>query len=827
MKKKLLIALLTALCIVASTFGVTSAFASNEKYDGETNLAVDSSLWTPSWFTTHYNFVTMDENGILFDSYGTESAVGAVSLKDALPYEGKINITFNSESTNANGFLKVVFADASGTPDGMAMKFWEIANGAEHLALEIQTNSVTAWQYQVGGASSGNHNQLNVASGTANYIDGEDHVITIEYKTSETAYDLKLSIDETVHYEGSIASTNLYCGSVLTLGGYSSSGTVTDNLHIKSVTIKEEGEAPAPVIDEDNLLGKADLWEIAESDVVTYDATTATLTAGASDGALATLLESVPAEAKITFKVEYKDLPAEAIHRPVVKVRIIDTPTAIVDLSLDDDGNVWLQHDDKNGKITSQGDWAPGLLAAASNVVITITPALTDGDEGVYVEALAGGKVIGLMVNDVSLVAKNQLAFGFGGSGTAVITSVKVEDLLVEKEGTAMDTTDLTGASNWACVSSTFEDGKIKLGGQDYLDGKVAIPVDSVVEFTINGTADANAWYYLGFGNFHSQLWDGLTFEEGQARFRIVTTGTQGFYLLDLNYTSIAKASSDTTLLFDGNDQHFKWVTESLEEGLKVTLFRNDVEEFSEVYGYDTAMGASKQFYFMFRATGAHTADPVITDVKYSVESTIDYTEYNAAVAIKRAIYGLEIPTEENAAEVKAQAESLIADLDNEFVDNVLYAEHIIDLADAQLAVVADKAAAQPVIDFIDGLAETYATITADNVDQAEIDLVDAQDMYDALTDAQKAYVTNVGTIESIQIAIDEYKLSLEPESTPEESTPVESIPEVESNPEESTPAEESKGGSTSSSCSGSVSLPAIFTLLAFAGVVTLIKKKN
>ncbi len=826
MKKKLLIALLTALCIVASTFGVTSAFASNEKYDGETNLAVDSSLWTPSWFTDHYGFVTMDENGILFDSYGTDTACAAVSLKEGLPYNGKVSITFNSEATNANGFFKVIFADQSGVANGSAMKPWEIA-GVDHLALEIQTNSVALWRYNKNGEGPfpTGAEGIGIDYSTNNYIDGEDHVLTIEYAASETVYDLKISVDSSVHFDGEIETSAFYCNNVLTFGGYANA-TVTDDLAIKSVTVEKTGEDPAPEIDEDNLLGKADLWEIAESDVV-YDATTATLTAGAHDGAAATLLESVPAEAKIVFKVEYKDLPAEAIHRPVVKVRIIDTPTACVYLSLDDDGNVWLQHDDKNGNITSQGDWAPALLTASNEVVITITPALTDGDEGVYVEALAGGKVIGLMVNDVSLVAKNQLAFGFGGSGAAVITSVKVEDLLVEKEGTAMDTTDLTGASNWTYVSSTFEDGKIKLGGSDYLDGKVAIPVDSVVEFTINGTADANAWYYLGFGNFHSQLWDGLTFEEGQARFRIVTTGTQGFYLLDLNYTSIAKASSDTTLLFDGNDQHFKWVTESLEEGLKVTLFRNDVEEFSEVYGYDTAMGASKQFYFMFRATGAHTADPVITDVKYSVESTIDYTEYNAAVAIKRAIYGLEIPTEENAAEVKAQAESLIADLDNEFVDNVLYAEHIIDLADAQLAVVADKAAAQPVIDFIDGLAETYATITADNVDQAEIDLVDAQDMYDALTDAQKAYVTNVGTIESIQIAIDEYKLSLEPESTPEESTPVESIPEVESNPEESTPAEESKGGSTSSSCSGSVSLPAIFTLLAFAGVVTLIKKKN
>ena len=130
MKKKLLIALLTALCIVASTFGFTSVFASNEKYDGKTNLAIDSTLWNPSWFTNHYGFVTMDENGILFDSYGTDSACGAVSLKEGLPYNGKVSITFNSEATNANGFFKVILFMPqllSGVVLGVLFK--EIANG--------------------------------------------------------------------------------------------------------------------------------------------------------------------------------------------------------------------------------------------------------------------------------------------------------------------------------------------------------------------------------------------------------------------------------------------------------------------------------------------------------------------------------------------------------------------------------------------------------------------------------------------------------------------------------------------------------------------------
>jgi len=814
MKKKLLIALLTAFCIVASAFGFTSAFASNEKYDGETNLAADSSLWTPSWFTNHYGFVTMNENGILFDSYGTDTACAAVSLKEGLPYNGKVSITFNSDDTNANGFLKVIFADPSGAANGSAMKPWEIS-GVDHLALEISTNSVAFWRYNKNGEGpfpTGAEGQgINYA--TNNYIDGEDHVLTIEYAASETVYDLKISIDSTVHYDSEIETSAFYCNNILTIGGYANA-TVTDDLAIKCVTVEKTANDPAPEIDEDNLLGKADAWEIAESEAIAYDPTYATLTTSAYEGTAATLLEKVPAEAKISFNVEYSNLPAEPTQNAVMKIRVLDSDNGEVFVRFDDSGNVWISHDDRNGNLISQGDWVPGLLTASNEVVITITPALTGGDEGVYVEVSAAGKVIGLMVNDVSLVATNKFEI-FGCSiANATFSKVKVEDLLVEKEGTAMDVTDLmASASNWSYVSSKVASDKIELGGSDYLDGQVAIPVDSVVEFTINGTADASAWYYLGFGNFHSQLWDGLEFQEGQARFRITTTGTMEYYVVDMNYTTVSKKTPDVTRLFDGTDQHFKWVTESLEEGLKVTLFRNDVEEFSQVYGYDTAMGASKNFYLMFRATGEHTANPIITNVKYSVESTIDYTEYNAAVAIKKAIYGLEIPTEENAATVKAAAEALIKDLDNEFVDNVLYADYIIDLADAQLAIVADKQVAQPVIDAIETLATTYATITADNVEQAEIDLVDVQEAYDALTETQKTYVSNYGKIEDVQIAIDEYELSLLPGDG-------ESTEETESN----------EGGSeagTSGGCGGSLGATAIASMLALAGAVMIARKKR
>lgn len=145
-KKRSLLTLLAAACLIFTGIGIPSVSAAGEKFDGTTNLATDSTLWSKSAMT-NASWYTVDEKGIVFTEYGTGSAVGALSLKDSLPYEGTIAMTFNSETTVGNGFLKVVFADNSGSANGLAMKPWEISGSAEHVALEIQKDSVFLWQY--------------------------------------------------------------------------------------------------------------------------------------------------------------------------------------------------------------------------------------------------------------------------------------------------------------------------------------------------------------------------------------------------------------------------------------------------------------------------------------------------------------------------------------------------------------------------------------------------------------------------------------------------------------------------------------------------------
>ena len=153
MKKKYIGAILLSLCVAISfMFGIT-AFAAGKSFDGTTNLATDASKWTESSWTVANNYATIDENGITFTEYGTASAVAAVSLKEGLPYSGRITINFCSQipdSGNPAGFMKVIFADGSGSANGSAMKPWEISDKAEHLALEINFSGISLWRYNIG-----------------------------------------------------------------------------------------------------------------------------------------------------------------------------------------------------------------------------------------------------------------------------------------------------------------------------------------------------------------------------------------------------------------------------------------------------------------------------------------------------------------------------------------------------------------------------------------------------------------------------------------------------------------------------------------------------
>lgn len=821
-KKRSLLTLLAAACLIFTGIGISSVSAAGEKFDGTTNLATDSTLWSKSAMT-NASWYTVDEKGIVFTEYGTGSAVGALSLKESLPYEGTIAMTFNSETTVGNGFLKVVFADNSGSANGLAMKPWEISGSAEHVALEIQKDSVFLWQYNAGNVY-GAHVQQTVTAATTNYIDGNDHLLTIEYAAKETAYELRLSIDETVHFNGTIASTALFCNSILTLGGYGNS-TVTDKLTIGRLTVKQAGTAPAPVVDEDNLLGKEEEWTVSENESVIYDPTAATLTSSAHDGAeIAVMKNALPSEAKIDVRICLENLPEEAVHSPVARFRILGNETGEVVVQLDDDGNVWIIRYAIDGTdkpiVSSAGEWIPGILAGTNTISVSVIPELTDGDEDIFIRVSAAGKTVGLAVDDLSYMNGNRFSVIGGATAGFRITSVKIEDLVKEKPADAKTEKALiSDASGWSYVSSVLSTDKIELGSQDYLVCNAALPVNGEVTYTVTGTADCDSWYYFGFGNFKSSLWDAEEIGEGQARFRIVTTGSMGYYVVDMNGVSVATASPNLTQIYNGEAQTFSFLTEKTEEGLTVTMKRNGTTEFTQVYANDSALGGSECFYLTFRATGVHTKAPVITNVVSSfAESGVP--EYNAAIAVKRAVYALcSSPDEENAFAVKQQAEELIAGLTDdqkEIVNNVAYARYVIAKADAVLAVVADKAAAKAFSDKIAALNADYTTITGENVGNAKADVARLREEYDSLPENVKAYVTDYGDIETVEIRIDEFERQ-QNESSGSQS---------ESQTEQSSAGAASSESTQSAGCLGSLSGASLAALFALAGVA-LLKKKN
>ena len=811
MKRRILIAFFAVVCMAAFCFGFTAAIAEETNFfDGQTNLALDGSKWTKG-SKTSADWYTIGEGGIEINQYGAGSAPTAVSLKELLPYEGVLKITFNSVVSDS-GYLKVVFADNSGSVNGLAMKPWEISGKVEHIAVEINNTGVFLWHYNKGNEY-GQHGQLGINAAETNYIDGNDHVLTVEYKASESAYKLKMSIDETVHYDNTVATDKLFVNSVLTLGGYGNS-LVEDKLTVKSVTVEKKGEDPAPVIDENNLLGKADKWTLADG--VTLDDASAVLTAKNYTGKVATLKDALPSEAKITMKLELLDVPASDNHKAMVKFGLFRSEKEEVFLQLDADGNAWLLHNDlvKNEKIASAGDWAPGMLAGLNTVSIEITPELTNGDEDVFVYATVAGNSFGLPVENLDFVAGNYFDITACGVGGFKFTEVKVEDMVQEKPDSATVVTDLLKNGGWSYVSSNMSEEKIELGGQDYLKYAKALPVEGEVSFTIKGTANCNSWYYFGFGNFESTLWDGEKVTEKQNRFRITTTGSQGFYTIGLSDgNAVAKKSSDTTVLFDGTNQTFTWKTEKVEEGLKITLTRNGIEEFSNVYANDTAFGSSEKFYLMFRATGAHTESPVITNVTSTYTEKVDVEAYNAAIAIKRAIYALSTPSEETASTVKAEAQALIEGLTDaqlEVVTNVRYAEYIIEKADALLEVVADKEVAKAVSDKIEALKTTYATITAENVEAAKTEIATVKAEYEALTDAQKSYVANYEEIANVEQAVTEFENQQSSSDTG-----------ASSSGSGDSSSEEEKG------CLGSVSAGAFAAIAALAVGGVVLKKKE
>ena len=166
--------------------------------------------------------------------------------------------------------------------------------------------------------------------------------------------------------------------------------------------------------------------------------------------------------------------------------------------------------------------------------------------------------------------------------------------------------------------------------------------------------------------------------------------------------------------------------------------------------------------------------------------------------------------------EISGSAEHVALEIQKEIVNNVAYARYVIAKADAVLAVVADKAAAKAFSDKIAALNADYTTITGENVGNAKADVARLREEYDSLPKNVKAYVTDYGDIETVEIRIDEFERQ-QNESSGSQS---------KSQTEQSSAGAASSESTQSAGCLGSLSGASLAALFALTGVA-LLKKKN
>ena len=123
--------------------------------------------------------------------------------------------------------------------------------------------------------------------------------------------------------------------------------------------------------------------------------------------------------------------------------------------------------------------------------------------------------------------------------------------------------------------------------------------------------------------------------------------------------------------------------------------------------------------------------------------------------------------TAENVAALKSAVESVrakynaLTDAQKAYVTNL----DVLTAAEGKIASyeqeAADQAAAQAVVNEIAGIS-VPETITAENVAALKSAVESARESYDALTEAQKAYVTNLSVLEDAEEKIAAYQPSAE-----------------------------------------------------------------
>ncbi len=782
MRKKLSFILCFVLAIALGVSAITLASAAEPAFDGTTNLATDATLWNKGGFTTDSN-CTIGANGIVFDEYGAGQACAGLALKEFLPYNNTIVIKFKGENAADAGqsFLKVVFADCSGSNNAAALKPWEISGKVEHLALEIK-DTIQLWQYNEGNVY-GEHKTQSLSAGNTNYMDNVEHTLTIDSAASETGVALKITVDDTVQYDGTIASTKLYCNSALTIGAYGTS-LVSNSLTISSVTIKDNAPDQEVAKDESNLLYAADDWTVTsgENNEAVLDGEAGSLTVG-NFGATAygaTYEKELPVAYKMTAKLEMTNNDTSATGDAVKGIRFVvldnsnkldGTPASSTEainsvfVQVDIDGNVWVKTSKDGEEIgLGAGIWVPGLKTGVNTVSVTVKPNWTDYDTGVIeIIVEAGGTYMFKQITDLSLIKGNHLTIGgenkAGTNATFEVSSLKIEDLLTVPTPDPV-TEDV---EKWSTIDATVTDGVASLTGCNWAATADGMPASAEISTTVTLTADYQNWFKFGVSTYQSkQSNGGESATEGNATLTI--TLHTSYYLMAYyngNNTAISVThNSSTTTQLCGNGEHvFKFAI----VGTDLKIWRDGTLDATIDISATAFATAEKLYIAAFTPDGSTSKGTATLDVSYTYTPEVDENTV-ASVEAMRDIYALPcVVTEENAREVKAAAEAVKAEIDllDEAIEvnNYDYIAYVISLADAQIAVIEAKEAAAEVDDVLAQI--TVPEILNDEiVATLEAAVAAAKASYEALPEAAKGYIENYGKIEEVEIAVEEYKLA-------------------------------------------------------------------
>lgn len=776
MKKMLILLLTLAMSFALAASAVTMASAqTTDAFDGQTNLALSGSNWNEK-FTGDFGNITefSETEGILFKDYGNSQACASVALKQLMPFYNTITIKF-TVATGGDGFLKVVFADDSGSANGAALKYWEA--GGEHFAVEIKSAGVELWRYRVDDDPNTQKQQAVISAGT-NYVDGEEHTLRITNVPSKTDFKIKMTIDGTTHFDSSVATSNMYLNSVLTIGAYSNDHT-DNQITVSSVTVNRDEPDPQLEKDMSNLLYSADKWTLFDdSGSVTHDAEAGTVTVKGYTTSTKGIVynEELPAAYTLTARLEMNDVPESSTGDDSVKgirFAVLDNgepdgtaiwekvPGKAVYLQIDANGNMWLKNRIyQDGEWTDTtvgggGAWVPSLCQGVNEITITVQPDFAEGS--IEIDVAAGNGYLHGSIYDLSFVNGNHLTVGgyrdIDRDTSYTLHSLKIVNLLDPSP------VDISAAANWTYAGSTFEDGII-IASPGYLATAENKPlaVEGEVGFTVDFSSkeDFTSWFRIVFATYLADA-NNTDATEGRAALVFTVTG-KSFFTLDYYADGAAVVSqqhtTSNTATITGSPSTFAYKTEKTEEGLKLVITFNGVKEYEHVFENGTPFAEATGLYLAFRSTSANTDKVTLSDI---------YTISEGSTGIEKEIYSIpSVVTEENYQDILARVEEMetrIEALGDVEISNYDYLVYLKGECERIAALVADKQAAAE----FDALASavTLPDAIADDATYGQLaaTLEELKTAYAALTPAQQVLVENYSVIEDLEVLISDYQL--------------------------------------------------------------------